>query len=369
MRDVDGDTPLHTACRCGAPIDVLEVLLRAYRAAVYERDYEGLTPVQRLWVRYFVILGDDVIENVSSGADLVGELLDAWNKTELLLRCAHHGDSERRSSSLDLTSSPGGSLHNHHHHHHPFRVVHAAASVDCPRAVVRIASKVYPNELNQRDEHGRTPLMIAASAPIYEVRDLSDKGYTLEDFVYDEGTDGTVIEPGMNNTNLAQAGSTIEGVPSTESGSGGYPSVIQILLEANHTSPTHGAHIPDPSGRLPLHLALSSGKRWNEGVQQLIAAYPDAVSLPDRSSKLYPFMLAASCGLDMDVTSTYEILRLNPCLIENLCKRSESQQLHAISSNNKKHHQQHPIHPSTTDRLESCEEIDITDKLFQATQL
>ena len=51
MRDVDGDTPLHAACRCGAPIEVLDVLLRANPAAVNERDYEGLTPLLRLWVR------------------------------------------------------------------------------------------------------------------------------------------------------------------------------------------------------------------------------------------------------------------------------------------------------------------------------
>ena len=48
-----GDTPLHAACRCGAPIEVLDVLLQANPQAVLERDYEGLTPLLRLWVRYF----------------------------------------------------------------------------------------------------------------------------------------------------------------------------------------------------------------------------------------------------------------------------------------------------------------------------
>ena len=73
MRDLDGDTPLHAACRCGASVNVLNVLLQAYPEAVHVRDFEGLNPLLRLWVRYFVILGEEVINSVNSLADLVGE--------------------------------------------------------------------------------------------------------------------------------------------------------------------------------------------------------------------------------------------------------------------------------------------------------
>ena len=60
-KDVDGDTPLHAACRCAAPMDVLVTLLQANPITVTWKDYEGLNPLMRLWVRYFVLVGEQII--------------------------------------------------------------------------------------------------------------------------------------------------------------------------------------------------------------------------------------------------------------------------------------------------------------------
>ena len=91
MKDIDGDTPLHAACRCGAPSEVLVLLLKANPNVVWDRDYEGLTPLLRLWVRYFVTLGEGGISRVCEEKDLVGELGDAWEKTVLLLIVSYYG--------------------------------------------------------------------------------------------------------------------------------------------------------------------------------------------------------------------------------------------------------------------------------------
>jgi len=122
---------------------------------VNERDDEGLTPLLRLWVRYFVILGDNFIDKVQGPQDLIGDLGDAWRKTELLLRCAYVG------SVSSVSSSP-----------RVFRMMHAAAAIDCPRLVVRLATIIHKEQLSERDENGRTPLLVAAITPIYNVRDL-----------------------------------------------------------------------------------------------------------------------------------------------------------------------------------------------------
>ena len=34
-------------------------------------------------------------------------------------------------------------------------------------------------------------------------------------------------------------------------------------------------------GRLPLHLAIASGKPWSEGIKSILSAYPDAISKVD----------------------------------------------------------------------------------------
>lgn len=297
MRDVDGDTPLHAACRCGAPIDVLEVLLRANPGPVMVRDYEGLTAMLRLWVRYFVILGGDVIESVNCAADLQGELLDAWDKTELLLRCAHHGSLQRYPFGPD---------------HRLFFPLHAAAAVDCPRPIVKIAAKVYPRQLNERDEEGRTPLMIACAAPVFAVRDLSDAGYTLEDVIHGDGEDD-------DNRNSGTVAVTMSDADAASNLASHHPTVIEILLRTNTEAASQGACLIDPSGRLPLHIALQTGKAWKQGVRCLVEAFPESLSIADRSSKLLPYQLA---GAKDDLDCTFELLRRNPnLLVQDMSRR------------------------------------------------
>ena len=181
--DVDGDMPLHAACRCGAPIDVLELLLRSDPDVVHKRDHEGLTPLLRLWVRYMVMLGAEVIDAVRKRDDLTGELAEAWEKTRLLLRVAYHGslsslvddndrdddgDAKRGDSRSNATNSKAVSLANPESSpacappRRPFYLLHAAAGIDCPRSVVRIAAALHPDHLRLRERndfggHGDPP--------------------------------------------------------------------------------------------------------------------------------------------------------------------------------------------------------------------
>lgn len=290
MVDVDGDTPLHAACRCGAPIEVLEVLLQANPLAVRERDLEGLTPLLRLWVRYFCLEDDDdVIQGVKGPGNLTGELGEAWRKTELLLRFDYHVVEELPRTVADLFK--GRVSGKPRSHQSPFRVAHAVAAVDCPRPVVKIATIIYPHQLDEKDEAGLTPLMIAASAPTFKVRDLSDNGYSLEDRIY-----GDIADSDEKNQD-------------DDDSAGQQPSVIEILLQAS----ADAACVPNPEGRLPLHLALASGKLWNQGVKELIACYPDALGVVDCKTGLTPFQLAAE-GPVPDLSTIFEVIRASPLL-------------------------------------------------------
>ena len=291
MRDVDGDTALHAACRCGAPEEVLEVLLRANPSAVHERDYEGLTPLLRLWVRYFVILGRDVIDSVEGRDDLKGDLGEAWSKTELLLRAAYHGSLE---ASTVVQDDPVAWTLSDGRNNKVFRAVHAAAAVDCPREVIKIATKVYPEQLKQVDEENRIPLTIAAVAPTWKIRDLSDDGYLLEDRIHDDD----VARESDNMDDVEQTG------PNSLD-----PSVIEILVTASPET----ARFHDRNGRLPLQLAIANGKKWTSGVKALVDAFPDAIMLHDPLSNLFPFMLAATVQKG-GCTTIFQLLRANPSL-------------------------------------------------------
>jgi len=373
MKDVDGDTCLHAACRCGAPIEVLEVLLRANPRTVHDRDYEGLTPLLRLWVRYFVMLGDDLIEGVTSRDDVKDELAEAWSKTELLLRAAcnetidcvdesnidhdkgnadvetkcvkndssldkspnskssgaEQKDVETKSEKNDISLDkkpnsksseaeqkdeqhfdastkesrqlPCGSKHLNSK---PFRVLHAASQVDCPRAVLKIASVLYPQQLNEFDSKMRTPLMIATMAPIFKEHDLTGEGYSIEELIH--GDDDIDASQSFHDDHTEQK----------------QPTVIEILLEAG--AKANNGNPEMKRGRLPLHSAIVSGKRWNEGLKILRNAYPDSLVKIDKETGLYPFMLAATAGVAAlqgeittegrvsDLNTIFQILRSRP---------------------------------------------------------
>ena len=47
-------------------------------------------------------------------------------------------------------------------------------------------------------------------------------------------------------------------------------------------------------GRLPIHLALESGKTLDNGVDALVDAFPESVRMRDPVTLLYPFQMAAA---------------------------------------------------------------------------
>jgi ankyrin repeat protein len=457
LRDVDGDTPLHAACRCGASRDVLEVLLRANPAAVHERCHEGLTPLLRLWVRYTVIVGNDVLSSIKSWTELelsgvsthAGQnkqlIRQAWNQTELLLECAYAGSLAASSSSttssttklpsslsansipssanshcidsltrklsanlgslskaslsaenmmqissptlspavapfssfnatFQLSTSPAAGSkgrrkqdHNKQKHKNysdqravassststascrKFRVVHAVAAVDCPRLVVQMACCFHPHQLVEKDENGLTPLLIAAQAPVYKVRDLSDDGYTLEDHILGSNDNDSSPSTASTTATTLQSSSGWAGIPALTTGTGNglslsvpsnathrssngtdaggivcstgpqHDSVLDILIRAqNAATAALAARISDPIGRLPLYWALETGKQWyRDGVKALVEVYPEAVTIPDPQTGLFPFQVA-SLGAISDLTTAYELLRRHPSMLQKV---------------------------------------------------
>lgn len=285
-KDVDGDTPLHAACRIGAPMDVLITLLHANPVTVLWNDYEGLNPLMRLWVRYYVLVGETIISNLKRPSDLTPDLVEAWERTVLLLQVMKAMDGTTHQRQLIS----------------PFLAVHASSHVNCPRCVVRMAMVLFPEQLLMRDEGGFLPIHIAAAAPVYAVHDLRGEGYSMDDTLIDEETGRPLIRK-VKETKYKE------------------PSVIDILL----TGEPSAARERDPNGQLPLHVAIMRGKTLEEGVKALADAYPEALTMPDKHTNLFPFMLAASVGRGRgDCSTIYEMVRAAPELVKMALDHSSS---------------------------------------------
>jgi ankyrin repeat protein len=296
-KDVDGDTPLHAACRCGAPIDVLMTLLNANPVTVLWRDYENLNPLMRLWVRYFVLFGESAITNVRVQSDVTSGLMEAWEKSVLLLEAMHNVANQgtrARGRRNDIVATAYAQLKEEEEREDappPFRPLHSACSLDCPRCVVRFAMVLHSQELLTRNEDGQLPIHIAATTPIFAAHDLRGDSYTFEDAIRDPSRSSCKKK---KDTYREQ-------------------SVIDILL----VGCPEAARERDRHGQLPLHVSIMRGKTLDEGVLGLMQAYPDALTTPDTQTNLYPFMLAASVGRRRgDVTTIYELVRSAPELVQ-----------------------------------------------------
>ena len=188
------------------------------------------------------------------------QLNAAWRVIEVLLQAAYYGYVLKDNEIAN------------------FRVLHAAAGVDCPIELVRFILENYPEKAYDRDEHGRFALDIAAAA---------------------------------NNGNSVEK--------------------INLILEANPAA----ASIEDSNNctkskkrrRFPLHEAVSRGnKSWEDGaaLKNLIRAAPQALSSKDAVTGLYAYQVAASSGSSVkELNVTFELLRSTPSLIvpSVTCKR------------------------------------------------
>ena len=65
---------------------------------------------------------------------------------------------------------------------------------------------------------------------------------------------------------------------------------IQSLVKSNPELTKQA----DDEGNYPLHIALKAGKAWEDGINDLVLGYPNALFILDCTEKLYPFMMAAA---------------------------------------------------------------------------
>mmetsp|Transcript_24862 Transcript_24862/g.37153 ORF Transcript_24862/g.37153 Transcript_24862/m.37153 type:complete len:458 (-) Transcript_24862:68-1441(-) len=73
------------------------------------------------------------------------------------------------------------------------------------------------------------------------------------------------------------------------------------------------------NNRLPLHFAVDLGITWSDGLKEITESNKAAVSILDRDTGLYPFMIAAQ-HKNNPLHDTYYLLRQNPSVLDHIMK-------------------------------------------------
>lgn len=90
---------------------------------------------------------------------------------------------------------------------------------------------------------------------------------------------------------------------------------IELITDLTEAYP-EAASTRNKEGEAPIFIALRERMSWNGGVGELVKAQPDILSSRDRTTGLFPFLLAASLTGKVAVENTYELLVANPHLVK-----------------------------------------------------
>lgn len=306
-----GEVALHVAAMAGLPNDTFRLILEATPTHLFhEKDTRNLSPLKLAWIKRINsefgqrqwtlrdaelkiagILLDEATDDVQGLIDAYSEtnttgrsindiandsvsyvMGSFWDKVILLL----HEQERRKSTSA-----------------RPFRLLHAVCDAcdSLPRALLKIAIMMDPEQAKERDEQGRLPLHIAAARP------HSPWWYDPSDNRYEKRSKTVVTESTMRPYHLYGQ------------------SVVEILLE---NCPAAAA-AADRHMFLPLHFAIQCEKVFGtEGSHSSITllknAFPDGLERRDPANYLLP-AFSAAIGENTSIDTTYELLKAAPSAV------------------------------------------------------
>ncbi len=258
MLNNTGKSPLSLACLSGACFPVIEELVLSYPEALTKRDVHDHTPLDLLWSSFAKTI---------PGASAISKYFknnpgEEQHKMSCLLERFHKKMSFCLSESYAFSHSQehahigGNSCGNF--------LCHAIICEDlknCPHVLLKLFLLHDPSLGYQVDNNGNTPLHLQIEAKWnYEC--------------------------------------------------------ISVLVEKSKGNPSS---IRNHRGMLPLHIALRKMREHKgehndveDSIGKLVHAFPDAVSMKDPITMLYPFMSAAVAN---NLQMSYELLLLQPNIV------------------------------------------------------
>jgi len=306
-RDADGLYALHWACSGGPPVEVIQVLLQTYPSAAKKIDQEGSTPLH-FACHYSASV--NVMEALLKVYPKAIRLQDRYGRTPLF----HAVD---KASSMDVLkllvkSDPSMVLKPCLPREHRNSPVTRSAGTRTPLYVAwtavlanqktrtELQGKIWDKaqmllEAAWRHESNMSPsvprdafhlLSVAIQMDLYLPEPVLPMAIKSEQKQRQEqNSTMTCIQ-----SPLLTASSIHQYSPERSA------SVIHQLLEAFPGE----ARNRDRFKRSSLSYAVSSGKRWNSGIEKLLDFDPDALEECDLQTKLPPALLAAVAAEEED---------------------------------------------------------------------
>lgn len=314
IQDRRGFTPLHLACMDRSPLEVIRCILNYCPASAAMYDNFGFTPIDRIWQcntisAAYILRVTEFFEPIEPFLDSCA--VDIWYLVVLLAQSAYSLRQLKTQGATYLNIPNGTSTSS---------VLHAifGAGISIPSPLLHLAMMIHRSGVREVNGNGNYPLHEAAGNVIispnyrHQESDLqsldlqsldisvdgnneSDDSFDFHDDLVLDDIDDISLSPPLSRSPIGM--------------------IIEAFPEA--------VKIRNKVGRFPIHLALSTGKTWNEGVQSLILTFPQCLEMKDPVTKLYPFMLAAvktdpqvpysseTCGVGLRRFFTEKELHLN----------------------------------------------------------
>ena len=296
IKDIDGETPLHYACKGG--LECMEILLGFHWTDSYQdsliainmEDTSGALPIDHA---ISSCLSDTISED-----KIPPEIEEKWPEDERL--------------RLEYNIFPD--LVDYVHDH----------GLDCPFSQALLSEfqllwaaikiiLVTTHKVLQMKQSTKSPPHMVSSINIIPASVLKMT------YLFTAGDDLTFDGSGLLPIHIAASSPKF---PSSYRKEGLSPlwqseleprSMIEYMLERDPTVAT----LVTSSGQLPLHLAISAGQSMEKEIFPLIHASPLSVSIRDPLTSLYPYLLAATTNTGETLYTIYSLLILDPSILGN----------------------------------------------------
>jgi ankyrin repeat protein len=183
----------------------------------------------------------------------------------------------------------------------------AAGNMDARGDFIHALVKLYPSGCAITNDEGKLPLHLAC-----EVGKNWDEGVQ---YIYNAYNEALFTRAGKSGKLPIHFAAESKSCPK---------GLLAHLVEWNMKSTI----VKDSRGQTPLHLAIQSGKFWDDGLDILIHAGPDSMDIADNHG-IVPFVLAAlkhcyhTCRVDDDddsirsVETVFELLQRAPFILSH----------------------------------------------------